>query len=72
MFDISLDEKGHFFSFFCSLPSECPGPKKASSCDAWKLSDGKIFPNMFDILDERIHSYQLQGPGMAAKGGADM
>ena len=72
MFDISLDEKGHFFLFFAHFLQNAPVSKKASSCDAWKLSDGKIFPNMFDILDERIHSYQLQGPAMAAKGGADM
>ena len=61
-----------FFIFFAHFLLNAQVSKKASSCDAWKLSNWKIFPNMFDILDERIHSYQLQGPGMAAKGGADM
>ena len=60
------------FSFFAHFLPSAQVSKKVSSCDAWKLSNGKIFPNMFDILDERIYSYQLQGPAQAAKGGADM
>ena len=48
-----------FFIFFAHFLLNAQVSKKASSCDAWKLSNWKIFPNMFDILDERIHSYQL-------------
>ena len=61
-----------FFLFFAHFLQNAQDSKKASSCAAWKLSNEKIFPNMFDILDERIYSYQLQGPAQAAKGGADM